>query len=383
MRPLHAKSVRPSRPGVLLGALIVALAVSAGVALAVGTADPPKNTVEPRISGSAMKGETLSVNNGTWSGATPISYEHQWVRCPATGGAPNGSDCAVISGASTKRYELGSADVGKRLRVRVTASNAEGSATVATNATAVVRKSTDGKPRNTAEPRVSGSPVAGNTLDATRGTWTGAKPLEFAFQWVRCPASGGAPNGSDCTTISGATTSSFELSAASVGKRIRVRVTASNNIGSTTAASNATAVVTAKAPVAPATGCPAGSGTVQVADVGSPARLLIDVQQVNPSVIRPGMQQFTLRYHVSACGGRSVQGALLYVTAVPYNQFAIPSEQLTGSDGWAQVEMRTLSGFPVSSRQQLIALFARARKSGQPILGGISTRRLFSVPVTQ
>ena len=90
----------------------------------------------------------------------------------------------------------------------------------------------------------------------------------------------------------------------------------------------------------------------------------------------------TARFHVAACGG-SVQGALVYVTAVPYGQFAIPNEQTTGSDGWATLQFTALSGYPVSNKQQLLVMFVRARKNGENLLGGISTRRLVSFRVTR
>ena len=88
-----------------------------------------------------------------------------------------------------------------------------------------------------------------------------------------------------------------------------------------------------------------------------------------------------MRFHVSACGGRDVQGALVYVTAVPFQQFSIPSETPTGSDGWASMTMTRLRGFPAASNQQLLVIFVRARKPGENLLGGISTRRLVSFRV--
>jgi hypothetical protein len=41
--------------------------------------------------------------------------------------------------------------------------------------------------------------------------------------------------------------------------------------------------------------------------------------------------------------------------------------------------------YPASPRQELLAVFLRARKPGEPILGGVSTRRLvsFKVDLTQ
>jgi hypothetical protein len=103
--------------------------------------------------------------------------------------------------------------------------------------------------------------------------------------------------------------------------------------------------------------------------------------QVSPNVVLRSTQQVTARFHVSDTCGQAVQGALVYATAVPFNQLNVPAEQSTDSTGWAQVNFQTLAGFPAARRQHLLVMFVRARKSGENVLAGISTRRLVSVRV--
>ncbi len=93
-----------------------------------------------------------------------------------------------------------------------------------------------------------------------------------------------------------------------------------------------------------------------------------------------GTQVIRVSFRVTACGGRSVVGALVYATPVPYQQFSAV-EQPTGSDGRAVLTMRQLRYFPASNQQQLLVIFGRARKNGEDPLGGVSTRRLFSFKV--
>jgi hypothetical protein len=234
-------------------------------------------------------------------------------------------------------------------------------------------------PVNTGEPTISGTAQEGATLTATSGSWTSASTLSYAYQWRRCNA-----QGAGCSNIGGADTSSYLVKHGDIGDTMRIRVTAKNADGSAQTTSNQTAVVTAKSPVPPVVvnGCPAaGSGTIDVAALTPPARLLLDGQAVSPSVITRSASDVTVRFHVSACNGRSVSGALVYATAVPFQQFSIPAETPTGADGWATMTMHQDSAFPASPRQQLLAVFVRARKSGENVLGGISTRRLVSFPV--
>ena len=96
----------------------------------------PVNATPPSVTGSAQQGQALTASTGIWSG-NPTAYVYQWLRCNR-----GGANCASISGATSATYLLGPADIGKTLRVAVTASNSAGSATAASAPTSVVTSAT-------------------------------------------------------------------------------------------------------------------------------------------------------------------------------------------------------------------------------------------------
>jgi hypothetical protein len=232
-------------------------------------------------------------------------------------------------------------------------------------------------PSNTSPPTITGTAQEGHTLVGHRGKWSGS-PTDYNDLWVRCDKDGGS-----CANISGAhDRNGYLLKKVDVGNTIRFKVQATNAGGSTFASSVPTAVIAAATVTPPVTnGCAKTGGSIPVAGVTPPARLTIDQTLISPSTIVYGTHSLTARFHVAACSG-SIEGALVYVTAVPFGQFAIPNEQATGSDGWATVQFSALAGYPVSNKQQLLVMFVRARKTGEGLLGGISTRRLVSFHVT-
>jgi hypothetical protein len=190
----------------------------------------PKSTVLPTISGTAAVGQTLTATTGTWSGK-PTTFAYQWQRCDASG-----ANCIDTAGATGQSYVVTDADVGATLRVAVTASSASKSTTATSAPTGVVQAA--GAPVSTSLPTITGTPQVGQTLTAGTGSWTGA-PTSFAFQWQHCDASG-----ANCADIGGATGGTYVVAAGDAGSTIRVVVTATNGVGSATAASATTAVVT-------------------------------------------------------------------------------------------------------------------------------------------
>ena len=131
-------------------------------------------------------------------------------------------------------------------------------------------------------------------------------------------------------------------------------------------------------------GCPTNKSlkTAPIADLAPPARTQIESFDVLSGPINEGTQTFTMKVRIgSTCSGIDIKGASVYVTAVPYNQFSIPAEELTGDDGTATLVFRRDANFPASSKQQQLTLFIRATKPGENdgLLAGVSTRRLVAV----
>jgi lysozyme len=116
-----------------------------------------------------------------------------------------------------------------------------------------------GAPLASAPPTVVGTAQTGKRLTAVSGSWTGGKPLTFAYQWQRCDASG-----QGCAAIPGAIAATYAPSLDDVGHALGVAVTAQAPGGLASSVSPATTAVTnaGGAAARPAvTSAPAISGT--------------------------------------------------------------------------------------------------------------------------
>ena len=346
---------------------LVALALLVPAAGSARSQAAPQGTGEPVVSGAPVQGETLTTSNGTWSGSTPMTVYYRWLRCDKSGGGTNGVNCTTIVAETRKTYILRKADVGHTIRSRVIATNADGTGSMNSNPTAIIRaSSTAGRPVNTKQPTISGTPQEGQTLTANRGSWAGGQPQTFTYQWRRCDSTGGS-----CADISGATASTYLLKVVDVGNTLRVRVTAHNSLGASSATSTPTAVVT-KAPA------PSGN-TISVNEVSLPNRLMIERVQFSPYILR-SRRPFVARFRVTDLQNHPVQGALVFVVGIPFGNTTTPAERATGADGYVTFVIRPTRRLNVSHAGSQ-PFFVRARKPGDRLIAGVSSRRLVNLSI--
>ena len=122
-----------------------------------------------------------------------------------------------IASGTTSDYALTNAEVGSNGPRTRNRHECRRKAAAASNATAVIQGPSAG-PMNTAAPTIAGLPAQGQVLVASTGTWSNS-PTSFAFQWLRCPQSGGQSDGSDCAPIASATTNAYALTNTKIDRR--------------------------------------------------------------------------------------------------------------------------------------------------------------------
>ena len=258
----------------VLNTFISAASAHATYGIALGEVqEPPVNTAAPTITGTAKVDSTLTAAKGTWSGLPAPTYGYQWYRCTATGAAADAlvsaNGCSAISGATSATYKVDDPDYSKYLRVRVIGTNSYGSDTKFSATTAKVAASIA---TNTSAPTIAGTTTVNSTLTGSKGSWAGYPAPTYAYQWLRCTATGAAADAlpSGCTAISGATGSTYRLVDLDYGKYLRLKVVGTNTLGADTKYSATSAKIAGLDPVN--TVAPTISGTPKVGTTVSAAR---------------------------------------------------------------------------------------------------------------
>ena len=109
-----------------------------------GSPQEPSATAAPTISGSAVVGQTLTANPGTWKGTQPISYSYAWDTCTA-----DLLSCQA-NGGHAKTYTVASSDAGRRILVKVVGKNSVGQNSAHSLPTDAVKQSGGGGAPGTA-----------------------------------------------------------------------------------------------------------------------------------------------------------------------------------------------------------------------------------------
>lgn len=153
------------------GVLAALLGVFATSSSAAKSQTAPVNTAQPTITGTAVVGETLTGNTGTWT-ASGVRYAYQWLRCDG-----NGANCGLINGATGITRTLTADDLGSTMRFSVVASSHKGSTSATSSPTGLV---TQPPTESTGPAAPSGLSDIGSTTTSLTLAWspsTGSDPV--------------------------------------------------------------------------------------------------------------------------------------------------------------------------------------------------------------
>ena len=380
--------------------LITALALFAALALpAAGFAERPGFYSNPTISGAPAIGATLLGNEGGLNcvpACGPAGPEpsvpgvyFEWLSCsgPSAGGSdrptggmkddPQRAQGCVVRVPPTKgarSYVVKPEDRGRYLQLHVVATNhdcnAHGadcrystghgySATagpVGTTPPPPPPPGAPGPPVNTALPSISGLVEHMRTLAVSPGSWTGAEPISFTYQWLRC-----STRLRGCARIEGATAHEYRLQAVDVGARMIILVTARNNGGTSVAASRRTTHV------APAKPGP-GNRVLPVVEVSAPNALRVGSVRFDPRVLRRGAF-VRVTVVVKDRRGFLIEDATVSVSAA---QGALKGRGKTNAEGRAVMRLR-VGRLPAG---RTVVATVSAGKRGDPAVRAVKILQL-------
>jgi hypothetical protein len=147
----------------------------------------PTNTAIPVITGIARTGATLTASNGSWTGS-PTSYTYQWKRAATSGGTYSN-----IGLATSRAYELTDTDIGKYIKVAVTAANGVGASTAElSTATSVVVDLTD-----------SVVPTATSPIATSTGFTFSISNYSSSYTYVLTTTKGSVSRSTEDVTVTG------------------------------------------------------------------------------------------------------------------------------------------------------------------------------------
>ena len=206
----------------------------------------------PEIEGTARMGETLEAATDAIADADGLSspgFAYQWIRV-------EGVEETEISGAVARTYTVTAEDLGKAVRVRVRFTDDRSFAEEATSAALPIVNTPA-----TGAPEIRGSGRVGGTMQAATGGIVepdGLGNAVFSYRWVRL-------DGAEETEV-GTDSDSYGVVAADEGKRIRVEVTFTDDLGAAEGplASIPATVLDASPPLSSSCGTPDLAGRVPI-----------------------------------------------------------------------------------------------------------------------
>ena len=168
---------------------------------------PPVNTSAPMVSGSAFETSTMTlISKGQWSGVVETQLLTQWQICTTA------ITCVDIPAANTATYIATSSDVGKSIRVKITAPYSQKNVEAFSNQTPLIKKAHT----NVFPPTLLSYADIGDTIDIFKGAWEGLSITKLSYVWQRCSSL------SSCKNITGATSNTYKPTTSDRGYSLRV-----------------------------------------------------------------------------------------------------------------------------------------------------------------